>query len=695
MSKKISQLALASSVTANDLFQVVDVEDSVMAQSGTNKRATAQLVANELGKLTRIVATGTTASRTLIDRVSNVFNVRDFGAVGDGAADDRNAFQAAFDAANAAGGGIVYIPKGRYRKSDAASNIWTIYSNTSLIGDGDQSVIFFDDRSTQVRSGNDMIQTNPAAETQNIEFKDFKVEGTLLTQLTTTNQKQCFTGTRINGLRFENVTMVGLRYMATAFNLVKNGLFTNNRLEYIAADGLRTTSSQNVIFSNNNFKAVCDDCIAAHAYNVDSPRAGSFAITGNTIEASQGIKLLGAKDVIIANNVIRRSLRSPIWIETTGSANIEGQTNLLSIIVTGNSISDSFGNRGVNSGIYFNYQDGRSKQDLSQQPSVSVSPYDYNYLTNINNGTTVKSGMSGVIIAHNTISRTLGSVAQYSSFGYGQLFDRVTTGFWSDPAFNDSSELTHGIVFSSAINGLNISNNIISGTSFTGIILNNSYSTNILDYTNCSVSRNTIVDVKGIGLYINGSGSGTGASQISITDNIFDIDPYFKNAGHNSNNTWAATTSTYGMYANFAIGLMLSGNTFKNCANTGLGIGSTTYASGANYIYADFTSGGLNDTGTNLGVRLIPEVANLVVIPINGDPTSATYGQIRNTVLLSSNSQPSSGYYIRGSFVKRATPTIAGTAPSQYVVTGYWRLTTGNAHVANTDWVETRSLIGI
>jgi len=691
---KISQLESATDVTANDFIQIVDVEDTGMAVSGTNKKCSAQLMANELGKLTNITATNTTSARSLIDRASNVFNVRDFGAIGNGVADDRNAFQSAFNAANTAGGGIVYIPKGRYRKSDTANNIWTIYSNTSLVGDGDQSVIFFDDRSTQARSGNDMIQTNPDAETQNIEFKDFKVEGTLLTELTTSNQKQCFTGTRINGLRFENVTMFGLRYMATAFNLVKNGVFNNNRLEYISADGLRTTSSQNVVFSNNNFKSVCDDCIAAHAYNADSPRAGSFVVTGNTIEASQGIKLLGAKEVLISNNVIRRSLRSPIWIETTGSSNIEGQTNLLSIVVTGNTICDSFGNRGVNSAIYFNYQDGRSKQALSQQPGVSTSPYEYNYLASINNGTTVKSGMFGVIISNNIISRTLGNVAEYSSFGYGQLFDRVTSGFWSDPAFNDSTELAHGIVFSNGINGLNISNNVVSGTSFTGILLNNSANSNILDYTNCTVSSNSIIDTKGIGLYVNGSGSGVGGSQISITDNIFDIDPYFKHAGHNSNNTWAATTSTYGMYANFVIGLYLSGNTFKNCANTGLGISSSTLPSGANYIYADFTSGGLNDAGTNLGVRLIPSLRNTVVIPIIGDPTSATYGQIRNTILLSSNTQPSTGYYIQGAFVQKSTATVAGTSPNQYVVTGYWRLTTGNSHVANTDWIETRSLTG-
>jgi len=43
------------------------------------------------------------------------WNVTDFGATGDGAADDTGAFQKALDAAGKAGGGEVYAPPGRYR----------------------------------------------------------------------------------------------------------------------------------------------------------------------------------------------------------------------------------------------------------------------------------------------------------------------------------------------------------------------------------------------------------------------------------------------------------------------------------------------------------------------------------------------------------------------------------------------------
>jgi lysophospholipase L1-like esterase len=52
MGTKISQLGTATTITASDLMQVVDFEDKAMAATGTNKKITAQTLANELGKLT-------------------------------------------------------------------------------------------------------------------------------------------------------------------------------------------------------------------------------------------------------------------------------------------------------------------------------------------------------------------------------------------------------------------------------------------------------------------------------------------------------------------------------------------------------------------------------------------------------------------------------------------------------------------
>jgi parallel beta-helix repeat protein len=61
--------------------------------------------------------------------VSYVFNVRDYGAVADGQADDAPAIQAALDAARDAGGGEVQVPGGIY----GTASTLLIYSNTRLV----------------------------------------------------------------------------------------------------------------------------------------------------------------------------------------------------------------------------------------------------------------------------------------------------------------------------------------------------------------------------------------------------------------------------------------------------------------------------------------------------------------------------------------------------------------------------------
>lgn len=64
-----------------------------------------------------------------------VYNVKSptYGALGDGSHDDTVAIQAALNAANAAGGGVVYLPAGQYKISSAL----TMYNRITLRGDGD------------------------------------------------------------------------------------------------------------------------------------------------------------------------------------------------------------------------------------------------------------------------------------------------------------------------------------------------------------------------------------------------------------------------------------------------------------------------------------------------------------------------------------------------------------------------------
>jgi hypothetical protein len=82
---------------------------------------------------TGLIATGSITSRLLADRWGEVANVKDFGAVGNGVANDTVAIQAAITAAR-----NVYIPQGTYKLTDGSNAYGLLLStaDTTLFGDG-------------------------------------------------------------------------------------------------------------------------------------------------------------------------------------------------------------------------------------------------------------------------------------------------------------------------------------------------------------------------------------------------------------------------------------------------------------------------------------------------------------------------------------------------------------------------------
>jgi len=616
-------------------------------------------------------------------------NVRWFGAKGDGATDDTDAFQGAFDYVDSQGGGAVYMPPGVYRKGDAAESGWTMYSNTTLKGDGDMSVIFWDDTAAQVRSGNDMLS---CSDTSNITFDSFKVSGTALTELTETNQKQCLRGVGVENLRMTNVTISGTRYMATSFTGVIGGYFAGNYLEYIVRDGIRCANSWNIVVTGNRFKSVTDDCVALNALDAEALPGSGFVVTGNTFEACQGIKLLGAKSVSVTNNIFKRSLRTPIYIGFLDDGTA-GNTPQFSINVSNNVINDTFTDRGTQTNILITQDIGRATGGVGTQPSVNSIYTPYTYLNDLSSGSPVIIGQFAISVTGNIIATTLGATSNYSDYGYGELFDREDVGFISDPAIVASTFGGTGIKVSAPVNGLQVSSNNVSGlsSSFTAILLDTTTATNFEDFGDTVVSSNIIFNCPGVGIGVTGTGSGNMAKQIHIINNVINLDPFFLAATHNSDNTWSASGSCVGINTPGADGLVISGNIFKNMGSTGLTL-ATSLVTHPNIIYSDFLAAG--DNATNKGVRGLPSAAQNTIIKIDGDPLSATFTQTISVPYLHASAMPASGYYVTNAFVRNSSPAELGSAASKYSVIGWYRDTTGSSNVLNTDWFEVRGLTG-
>jgi hypothetical protein len=116
MAKTIPQLTDATTVNAAD--------ELIIQQGGITKRATGAELAQGL------------------NAINGTVNVKDFGAVGDGVADDTAAIQAALNHARNGIGGIVFLPAGTYNLSNA---LYTAASQTnarvSIMGSGSRSTI--------------------------------------------------------------------------------------------------------------------------------------------------------------------------------------------------------------------------------------------------------------------------------------------------------------------------------------------------------------------------------------------------------------------------------------------------------------------------------------------------------------------------------------------------------------------------
>jgi len=82
-----------------------------------------------------VTATGSTTPRTLANRFSDVINVLDFGATGNGITDDTTAIQSACDFART-NGRSVKVPAGKYLISSS------IFVESSFLGDGEKSTVF-------------------------------------------------------------------------------------------------------------------------------------------------------------------------------------------------------------------------------------------------------------------------------------------------------------------------------------------------------------------------------------------------------------------------------------------------------------------------------------------------------------------------------------------------------------------------
>jgi len=153
------QVGQSPTATQNFTLAVPSSPDGTIKLARGNSGATTQDVMNVsnagvvsfpqgLGNISNstAISTGSTTARSLANRFADVVNVKDFGAVGDGVADDTAAIQAAI---NAATGKQLVLPSGTYKISGTLNLLNSIY----IVGYGQCTLQQSQANTTSIRIG--------------------------------------------------------------------------------------------------------------------------------------------------------------------------------------------------------------------------------------------------------------------------------------------------------------------------------------------------------------------------------------------------------------------------------------------------------------------------------------------------------------------------------------------------------------
>ena len=300
---------------------------------------------------------------------AGLFNVDDFGAAGDGSADDTDALQNAINAAVSAGGGQVLLNAGEYKLTRTV----TLGSGVDLAGIGSNSVLrpTFSERPPNRVIDNDWVNGN-----SNISLRNFKLDrsganvqhGILLNGVdnllidgievsgTPSVRSGCISISAIGPdtrLLSKNIRVVNCHFAQTGNFGVQPGyvdgcIMANNTAyeadrEVFAIEPEAGTSGKNVVISGNAILGNNTIDGSATGLIIATTSSGGtidgVTITGNTLNSLQpeaanpGILILGASGVSISGNAIYRMPGAGILIGNTQHATT-------GVVISGNTITD-------------------------------------------------------------------------------------------------------------------------------------------------------------------------------------------------------------------------------------------------------------------------------------------------------------------------------------------------------------------
>ena len=622
---------------------------------------------------------------------------------------DQAALNAAFAQA-ASIQGTAFLPAGIYLV-DTNSGLVTLKSNMTIRGAGiGRTIIVCDDDGRIGLGGAGCLagaggtpSTTPLA---NLTFRDVTVRGTVDLN-PVTNFQTAIAGVaggsvlfqvaeKLSGNQFicsnivvERSEFTLGRYFGVALNGCDGVVFRDNHVSKIARDGVDTWGSTNASITGNRFENVNDDAIAFDPQNASyastAPLPAAAIIAHNRVVESQGIRVLGGKQVRIEDNVFDRTLGPCLYAYNVGTGTI-GNTPEFAVTFHGNICIDTFTRADAAP-----YNRDATYLTIGGAPNASLTPSfgstgtPGTYYTAATPPTAV--GKSGFFdISDNLIMRTRPAQSVgYSDWGYNPSglwecvwanspTDTVLNCGYSNVAIPEANLEQIGININGPLAHSRIAGNKIA-TSSAAVELSPNVTFANGDLDALQIENNDLSDCIGANACIFGN-PGALYERISIVGNHFDADPRFASSNRGTNGTWATSGGPFGVQLASVIGVRIERNSFRNLTNPiqSAGIGFIK----DNVLYGNPAQTGFSTSNVGIGVAPVASLAYRWVIE-DDNPNSATYQEQLFDAPTTATAEPASGFFVQGTFISNS-----GNASS--LIFGWFRLTTGSGNVDGTDW---------
>jgi len=337
-------------------------------------------------------------ARTVDAKLGEVVSVKDFGAVGDGVTDATTGIQAAIDAVNAAGGGIVKIPTGVFRVTQAL----ILYSDISIIGDGKASALHL---VTTARTGLLQAIGTQIAPLSRITIRDLSLVGDAVFSGGTPSvingggiDFQFTDDCVIDAVWVSGFSDGGIAFINGNYNCI-----SNCRVRY-TAQNISFTANTIDVYGNVMTNNVCTD---TGTYN------------GLHLEGSFGAGLGDGKvfGTVIANNVVHTIRECGINIELAPNTVCSGNT----VIAAG------YAGTAVNMGIklFGSYQSSVVGNIVKDATGYGIVIGADSGNSTISGNTTINNTNGSLLLTDNSTTATLNVTISSNNFNEG---DFITSG---------------------------------------------------------------------------------------------------------------------------------------------------------------------------------------------------------------------------------------------------------------------------